>query len=114
MPAKKSTKKAAKKSAKTAHKKSPKKAKAAARTTKAPAKKTSHARPEKVLVRRLEGNWEEWASWHSGGVTSTGPDTQVGWQVIADHPISAEPWSDRYDRWVKLEWFGHGTPFDLY
>jgi hypothetical protein len=115
MPVKNSAKKSSKKSSKKpTRKKAAKKAPSRKRTKRPAAKKGPVYRPEKVLVRRLDGHWEEWASWHVGGITSTEPDTQIGWKVIADHPITAEHWSERYDRWVKLEWLGHGTPFDLY
>jgi hypothetical protein len=118
MPPKRSAKKSAKKSARQIARKSPKKsakrAKSPARIKKPAAPEPVPCRAEKVLVRRLEGNWEEWAAWHTGGVATTAPDTHVGWHITAEHPVTAEHWAERYDRWVKMEWRGEGTPFDLH
>ncbi len=76
-------------------------------------KKASASAVEKVLLRRHNGQWVEYAAWHLGPLDTQGPGAHHGWEIINDLPVTQEPWTADYDRWVKMRWTGAGLPFDL-
>jgi len=47
-------------------------------------KKQSQYKHQKILMHRLDGPWEEWASWHLGPVHTVPPEQHPGWNVLED------------------------------
>src|SRR3712207_6311855 len=68
---------------------------------------------EKVLLRKLDGNWVEYAAWHLGPLDCSEPNAHLGWEILQDAPVTQPPWQDQYDRWVKMRWAGIGFPFEI-
>lgn len=82
------------------------------KAAKKPKKKAG--KEQKVLMHRRDGAWEEWAAWHLGARITVPPEQHLGWEIIKDRDVTQADYIEEYDRWVKMEWSGDGSPFELF